>query len=393
MSRIESSNGYSAKQAAKYRTANADYPLRWHPRGGWCKKIRGRVTYFGKVTPSEALSKYEAGRQWYESGETPPAYDSEAITLKELANEFLASKEAKVESGELSQRSWDDYKRSCQHVLKHFGDNRAVANLRPIDFQRFRAYLSKGRGLLALSHEITRTRGLLKFAHKMGLIESSVRYGDEFDKPSKGKLRTIRNEVGRQDFTPEEAVKILEATEGQLNAMILLGLNCALGNSDLTRLDCKHLDLVGGWLTYARGKTGAPRRSALWPESIKALTPYVDGRKEGRVFTTKYLNPWSASAITHEFRKVLVALKMTKDQRNFYGLRRTWRTIADQVHDSGACDLVMGHISDATMGSHYVQNIADDRLQAVSQHVRKRVLIEGKPKRQRKSRSKAGVAQ
>jgi integrase len=389
MSIQNGSDRYTSEQAATYKAANADFPLRWHPRGGWCKKIKGGVTYWGRVTLDEALKLYHHQREFLERGEVPPAYDSDAITLHELCNEFLASKEAKVESGELSQRSWNDYKRSCDHVLNHFGRNRAVANLRPMDFQRFRSYLSKGRGLVALSHEITRTRGLLKFAHKMGLMESSVRYGDEFDKPSKGKLRTIRNEAGRQDFTPEEAVKILDATEGQLNAMVLLGLNSALGNSNLTRLDCKHLDLVGGWLSYARGKTGAARRSKLWPETIAALTPYVDGRKEGRVFTTKYLNPWSASAITHEFRKVLVALEMTKTQRNFYGLRRTWRTIADEVHDSGAADLVMGHISDATMGSHYVQSIGDDRLQAVSNHVRKRVLIDGKPKRQRKASRKA----
>ena len=386
MSQVDSSDRYTAEQAEEYKAANADFPLRWHPRGGWCKKICGRVTYWGQVTPDEALAKYLHERDYLENGETPPAYDSDAIKIKELCNEFLASKEAKVESGELTQRSWDDYKRTCDHVLKHFGHNRAVANLRPIDFERFRAYLSKGRGLVALSHEITRTRGLFKFAHKMQLIEHSVRYGESFDKPSKGKLRTIRNDAGRQDFTHEEAYQLLEATSGQLHAMVLLGLNCGLGNSDLTRLSIDNLDVKGGWLNYPRPKTGARRRSALWKETVKALQPFIDGRTEGRVFTTKYLNPWSASAITHEFRKVLVALGMTKTQRSFYGLRRTFRTIADQLHDNGACDLVMGHISDSTMGGHYTQHIDDDRLLRVANHVHQKVLIDGKPKRQRKSR-------
>ena len=392
MSTLNGSGVYTAEQAAKYKAANADYPLRWHPRGGWCKKILGKVYYFGLVTPDEAMTAYEHGREWYEAGETPPAYDSDAIKVKELCNEFLASKEAKVESGELTQRSWDDYKRSCDHVLKHFGHNRAVANLRPIDFDRFRAYLSKGRGLVAMSHEITRARGLFKFAHKMQLIEHPVSYGESFDKPAKGKLRIIRNEAGRQDFTPKEAYQILAATSGQLHAMILLGLNCALGNSDLTRLDCKHLDLKGGWLDFPRPKTGAMRRAPLWKETAKALRPFVDCRTEGRVFTTKYLNPWSASAITHEFRKVLESLKMTKTQRSFYGLRRTCRTLGDEVHDTGACDLVMGHISDSTMGGHYTQVIADERLLKVSKHVRKRVLIDGKPKTKGKGKSRKAVA-
>ena len=36
----------------------ADFPLFWHPRGGWCKKIKGRLVYFGGISASEALERY-----------------------------------------------------------------------------------------------------------------------------------------------------------------------------------------------------------------------------------------------------------------------------------------------------------------------------------------------
>jgi hypothetical protein len=39
----------------------------------------------------------------------PPAYDPTATTIKELVNEFLAAKETLIVSGELAQRTWDDY--------------------------------------------------------------------------------------------------------------------------------------------------------------------------------------------------------------------------------------------------------------------------------------------
>ena len=386
MSSQNGSDAFTTKQAAKYKAANADYPLRWHPRGGWCKKIRGRVTYWGKVTPDEALERYLHERDYIERGELAPAYDPTATTVKELCNEFLAKKETLIESGELTQRTWDDYKRTCGYLLKHFGHNRSVANLRPVDFVAFRNYLARGRGVVALSHEINRCRGVFKFAYESDLVPVPVRYGSNFDRPRKGKIRAARQANGRQDFLPEEVNQLLDATQGQLHAMLLLGVNTGLGNADLCRLDASMIDMKGGWLDYPRPKTGAMRRAPLWKETVAALQPFVDGRTEGRVFTTRFLNAWTPSAITHEFRKVLVALEMTKTQRNFYGLRRTFRTIADECGDNSACDVIMGHTNDKSMGQHYNQIVADDRLLKVSNHARKRVLIDGKPKTKGKSR-------
>ena len=53
----------------------------------------------------------------------------------------------------------------------------------------------------------------------------------------------------------------------------------------------------------------------------------------------------------------------------FYILRHIHRTISDETHDRPAIDLIMGH-SDGSMGGHYREAIADERLQAVVDHVR-----------------------
>jgi integrase len=366
-----SSPTFTSEQADKYKLSNVDYPLRWHPRGGWCKKIRGRVYYWGRVTPETALDHYLHERDYLQRGEQPPAYDPDATTVKELCNEFLSAKQSLIESGELAQRTWDDYNRSCVYIIEHLGRNRAISTLRPIDFVEFRSKLSKGRGIVALANEINRARVVFKFAYDSDLVSSPVKYGSNFKRPSKGKMRTAKHAAGRQDFEPEEVVQILDATTGQLHAMVLLGVNCGLGNADISRLDASSLDLDAGWLTYPRPKTGALRRSPLWDETVKALRPFVSS---GRVFTTKYHNPWSSNAITQEMRKVLDDLVMLKDQRSFYGLRRSFRTIADECRDPGACNVIMGHTDDKTMGDVYNQRIADERLLLVSNHVRTRIF-------------------
>jgi integrase len=67
-------------------------------------------------------------------------------------------------------------------------------------------------------------------------------------------------------------------------------------------------------------------------------------------------------------RKLLNALGMN-GHRNFYALRHTFRTIADEARDQPACDHIMGHES-PHMSTVYRERISDERLKAVSGHVR-----------------------
>jgi integrase/GTPase SAR1 family protein len=364
---------YTGEQAAAYKAANIDFPLWWHPRGGWTKKIRGSCNYFGRVHPDVALARYHADRDYLERGEIPPPYDPAAVTIRDLCNEFLASRKQRVESGELTPESWREYHRNCDRIVKHLGRHRRVANLAAADFTSLRAALAKGRGLLSLGGEVNRARSLFKFAYDAGLIERPVRYGSNFSTPSAGAVRRARYAAGRQDFTPAEVRKLLAAASGQTRAMVLLGVSCGLGNTDCGKLRIEMLDLDGGWLDYPRPKTGTRRRARLWPEAIKALRACIGERTEGPVFRTSQYNAWGHDDVSRAFRKVLSTVGLAKTGRGFYGLRKTFRTIAAETGDEKACDLVMGHV-DTSMGGLYTQRIGDDRLRRIGEHVRAVVL-------------------
>jgi hypothetical protein len=64
-------------------------------------------------------------------------------------------------------------------------------------------------------------------------------------------------------FEAEEVRRMLNAAGQPLKAMILLGVNCGFGNSHCGTLPRSALDLAGGWVSYARPKTGVPRRYPL----------------------------------------------------------------------------------------------------------------------------------
>lgn len=62
--------------------------------------------------------------------------------------------------------------------------------------------------------------------------------------------------------------------------MILLACNAGYGNTDLSTLPKAAVDLDGGWVTYARPKTGAPRRAKLWGETIQTIRSVLAKRRD-----------------------------------------------------------------------------------------------------------------
>jgi integrase len=84
-------------------------------------------------------------------------------------------------------------------------------------------------------------------------------------------------------------------------------------------------------------------------------------------------------AVACEFSKVLKTLGIKRHRLGFYGLRHTFRTIADEVRDSPAVDRVMGH-TDGSMADAYRERIEDRRLKCVADHVRAWVFSKKKSK-------------
>src|SRR5258708_1996747 len=92
---------------AKPKKPRPDFP---HATGRWAKKIRGKMRYFGPWDdPNAALKKYLEQKDALHAGRKPREAN-EGVTIKELCNQFLTAKRALVESGELTNRSWQDYK-------------------------------------------------------------------------------------------------------------------------------------------------------------------------------------------------------------------------------------------------------------------------------------------
>src|SRR5262245_2687787 len=193
-----------------------DFPLFAHAAGVWAKKIRGKLVYFGPWDdPDAALAKYNEQKDALHAGRKPRE-DTEGLTVKELANRFLNAKQALVDAGELTSRSWSEYKEVTDLLVSQLGKTRLVIDLTPDDFAILRNRMAKRWGPVRLGNAIQRIRSVFKFATDTGLTDRVVRFGPGFKRPTKKTMRLHRARQGPRLFTADEIRAILGATGPQL---------------------------------------------------------------------------------------------------------------------------------------------------------------------------------
>src|SRR5262245_42029421 len=124
------SKGHPIKRP-KPNKPSEDFPLFPHDNGYWAKKIRGKLHYFGPWGDADAaLTKYLEQKDPLHAGRKPRP-DAGAVTVRDVANSFLNAKQALVDAGELTPRSWAEYKEATDLLVGQFGKSRLVADLGP----------------------------------------------------------------------------------------------------------------------------------------------------------------------------------------------------------------------------------------------------------------------
>jgi integrase len=358
-----------------------DFPLFAHAAGVWAKKIRGKLHYFGPwADPDGALAKYLEQKDDLHAGRTPRP-DTGGLTVKALANEFLNHKKALLDTGELSPRTWDEYKETCDLLVAKFGKARLVDDLGPDDFAALRQGMAKRWGPVRLGNVIQRVRTVFKFAADNGLTDRPPLYGQGFQRPSAKVLRLHRAKQGAKLFTAEEIRRMLDTADTQLRAMLLLGINAGFGMADCGRLPLSAVDLDAGMIDFPRPKTGVARRCPLWPETTGAIKETLAKRPRPKaeedadlVFLTAQGRPWhktdASSPAVFKVKSLMRQLGINgRKGLGFYTLRHVFETVAGEPRDQAAVDHIMGHSRD-DMASVYREGISDARLKAVTDYVR-----------------------
>ena len=179
-----------------------------------------------KVTAEQALEEFNRVKDALYLGRDP-CHFGQGATVENLCNHFMDAKDSLKSAGELSQRSFDDYLRTCKRLTNQLSRSRSVSTLGPADFDEMRSKLAMKLGKVALGIEIGRVRVVFKFGYDAEILEKPVRFGPHFKRPTQRQIRIEKQSKPRKLFNAKDINKLLAKASEPLNTMILLGINCA----------------------------------------------------------------------------------------------------------------------------------------------------------------------
>ena len=339
------------KSKSKPKKPSKGFPLYAHSNGQWCKTFKGEKHYFGPWDdPQGALKVWKEFEAKHVLGMQPKtSNDSGGATVVGMVTGFLDSKQNKVDRGDLSPRTLNQYVIAGRWLVDGIGRHRLIETIGPADFTKLRNSFPANWGTVFSDARIMHVRTMFKWAYDNDVIDRPVKYGSDWSKTPKKRVRLEQQAKQGKEFTKKETLALLEAAQPQIKAMILLGLNAGYGNLDCARL--RTTDVKGVWLDVPRGKTGQKRRCWLWQETrdaLKAVMREHDG--EEPLFKTAAGNLWvdedtGRNNLTKEFLKLRKRTDCNRKGVGFYSFRHMTETIASDApvkNVQPVIDLIMG---------------------------------------------------
>jgi len=251
-------------KSSKRKTRSDKFPLTLHPTGQYCKKIKGKIRYFGtdkKIT----LERYLAQATYLHGGQSLIQKASNGkMTLKQLCDLYLQYQHSRVLAGALTPKHYNDQVGSLGRLMSFLGQGCKIESISTLDLQNYKRKLQSSYASVdQLNLNISVMKAMFHWARRNDVLETIP----NIDAISKGKV--VHKEM--YTFNSGQIKKLLSIADVKMQAMIWLGLNCGFGCTDCGKLKWKDLDLKNGRVRLARNKTGVRRNFLLWPETIQAL--------------------------------------------------------------------------------------------------------------------------
>lgn len=312
--------------------------LTLHPNGQWCRRVDGRLRYFGRDYQQAVIRLASESRP-----EGPPT------TVGMLVEAWMGWQSSR----DIAPSTLDWYRMCSEKAVRWLGRDSRVESVQPEDVERL--LRSSALSPVAARNVLRVVRGMVSWGEDAGLCRAP-RGMRTWKGPSEASVRRTRV-VSELSWTAEECRALCTGGGERGRILALLGLNLGYGPADLAegiQYESEH----GEWAGGRRRKTGIPRLGWLWPETRDLLR----GRRT--IGTT------SGSWMSVLFDRHCMDVGVERRRRGMQALRRTMRTVADASGDVTACRLLMGH-AEPGMERFYVLEVSRDRVRAVCERVRR----------------------
>ncbi|MHC4174848.1 MAG: hypothetical protein ACYTBX_13450 [Planctomycetota bacterium] len=129
-------------KTSKRKTRSDKFPLTLHRTGQYCKKIKGRMRYFG-TDKKQALERY-LGQATYLLGcqRSIQTAANGKMTLKELCDLYLKYQESRVFADELTPKHYNDHIGSLGRLTSFLGQGCRIESISTLDLQTITLWCS-----------------------------------------------------------------------------------------------------------------------------------------------------------------------------------------------------------------------------------------------------------
>ena len=127
----------------KRKRRSDKFPLTRHPSGQYCKKIKGKMYYFGS-DKKEALQRY-LDQATYLHGHQNNVQKStgDGMTLKQLCDMYLKYQYSKLQANDLTANHHHEQVGSLKKLIAFLGPNVHINDVSTLHFQNYKRRIQK----------------------------------------------------------------------------------------------------------------------------------------------------------------------------------------------------------------------------------------------------------
>jgi len=293
------------------------------------------------------------------------------VTVQDRVDAFLKTREARVQSGQLSHARLESLRSHLGFFSGWIGGKYPVEAIDGPTLIRYKIHVDAACKHRTAGHRIEAVKTWMRWLHNTEAIKTLPRAF------SSGELKVTKSVPTIQTFTVEQIKTLIAMASKRTRLYILLALNCGMYQGDISDIMKSEIDLVQGSITRKRSKTRREKNSptvtyTLWPQTRDVLQEEL--AKEGpcallgrgSLPLLRWVDGHKNDAVRCAWNRLV---KKTGIAGTFKLLRKTSASLLADSEWPDVVNLYLGHAAASMADLHYAK-AAQGRLAAALEWLR-----------------------
>jgi len=164
-------------KSPRRKTRSDKFPLTLHPTGQYCKKIKGKILYFG-TDEKKALERYLAQATYLHGSQSLIQRTSNGKTpLRQLCDLYLQYQHSRLRAGAITPKQYNDSIDSLGRLMSFLGQNCRIESISTLDLQNYKRKLQSVYSVDRQNLHISIMKAMFHWARRNDVLETIPNIG------------------------------------------------------------------------------------------------------------------------------------------------------------------------------------------------------------------------